>query len=133
MAMTLKQHILYWKNSSVSDWEAAESLLSARYVVQALFFFHLSVEKLLKANWILDNEETFPPITHNLENLYAQTEVDLEASQIDLLKLLSTWNIEGRYQDYRQKLARSYTIDYVKEKLPNIQIIRQCLLERLPE
>ena len=133
MAMTLKGHILYWKNSSVSDWEAAESLLSARYVVQALFFFHLSVEKLLKANWILDNEETFPPITHNLENLYAQTEVDLEASQIDLLKLLSTWNIEGRYQDYRQKLARSYTIDYVKEKLPNIQIIRQCLLERLPE
>jgi HEPN domain-containing protein len=133
MAMTLKQHILYWKNSSFSDWEAAESLLSARYVVQALFFFHLSVEKLLKANWILDNEETFPPITHNLENLYAQTEVDLDASQIDLLKILSTWNIEGRYQDYRQKLARSYTIEYVKEKLPNIQIIRQCLLERLPE
>ena len=131
--MTLNEHILYWKNSSVSDWDAAESLLSARYVVQALFFFHLSVEKLLKANWILDNEETFPPITHNLENLYAQTEVDLEASQIDLLKLLSTWNIEGRYQDYRQKLARSYTIEYVKEKLPNIQIIRQCLLERLPE
>ena len=131
--MTLKQHILYWKNSSFSDWEAAESLLSARYVVQALFFFHLSVEKLLKANWILDNEETFPPITHNLENLYAQTEVDLDASQIDLLKILSTWNIEGRYQDYRQKLARSYTIEYVKEKLPNIQIIRQCLLERLPE
>jgi HEPN domain-containing protein len=133
MAMTLKEHILYWKNSSVSDWDAAESLLSARYVVQALFFFHLSVEKLLKANWILDNEESFPPITHNLENLYAQTELDLSASQIDLLKLLSTWNIEGRYQDDRHKLARSYTIDYVKEKLPNIQTIRQCLLERLPQ
>jgi len=132
MAMTIQDHIQYWKKSSESDWNAACSLLESRYIVQALFFFHLSIEKLLKANWIFDNEESFPPLTHNLESLFAQTEINLDGNQIDLLKLLTTWNIEGRYQDYRQKLARSYTKEYVQERLPKVEEIRQCLLERLP-
>ena len=132
MAMSIQEHMLYWKNASLSDWDAAGSLLDSGYIVQALFFYHLAMEKLLKANWILDNEESFPPLTHNLESLYAQTELNLDGNQIDLLKLLSTWNLEGRYQDYRRKLAKTYTRDYVKERLPKIEVIRTCLLERLP-
>jgi HEPN domain-containing protein len=132
MAMSSEEHILFWKNASLSDWDAASTLLNTGYIVQALFFFHLAIEKLLKANWILDNGENFPPLTHNLESLFAQTELNLDGNQIDLLKLLSTWNLEGRYQDYRRKLARTYTQEYVKERLPKIENIRLCLLERLP-
>lgn len=130
--MTLQQHIHYWKNASNSDWEAAHSLLESGYILQALFFFHLSIEKLLKANWILDNEESFPPMTHQLEMIYSQTEMELNGDQLDLLKLVNSWNIEGRYQDYRQKLARSYTREYVKERLIKLNEIRECLQKRLP-
>ncbi len=126
--MTLKEHIEYWKNSAMGDWNAAQSLIETRHLPQSMFIFYLSIEKLLKANWILDNGESFPPLTHNLENLYAQTEIELEANDIDLLKLVNTWNIEGRYQDYRNKLAKSYTYAYLSERLVKIDVIRKCLL-----
>jgi len=130
--MTLQEHIQYWVRSSNEDWEASHFLLKGNHMVHAMFFIHLTLEKLLKANWILDNGETFPPMTHNLENLFAQTELDLEIKDVDLLKLINTWNIEGRYQDYRNKLSKSYTKEYIKEKLIHIEDIRKCLLERLP-
>lgn len=131
MTMTLKEHIYYWVNSASGDWDAAHTLLASNHVFHAMFFIYLSMEKLLKANWILDNGESFPPLTQNLENLYAQTEIELDASEIDLLKLVNTWNIEGRYQDYKNKLAKSYTLSYLKERLVKIETIRTCLLERL--
>jgi HEPN domain-containing protein len=132
MAMTLQEHIQYWTQSAGEDWLAAHSLLRDKHLVQAMFFIHLNLEKLFKANWILDNGESFPPMTHNLENLYAQTELELSASEIDLLKMVTTWNMEGRYQDYRNKLSKAYTFEYIQEKLLQIEALRKCLLERLP-
>jgi HEPN domain-containing protein len=132
MTMTLHDHIQYWVKMAESDWEAAHSLLSSKHLIQSLFFFHLSIEKLLKANWIFDNGESFPPMTHHLESLYAQTEIQFSEKQLDMLKLVNTWNIEGRYQDYRQKLARSYSETYIRERLEVVQTIKACLLERLP-
>lgn len=41
--------------------------------MQALFFSHLVIDKLLKAIWVKENEENIPPFTHNLEHLYNQT------------------------------------------------------------
>jgi HEPN domain-containing protein len=130
--MSLQDHVRYWVDSANADWSASQSLLENKHLLHAMFFIHLSLEKLLKANWVLDNGESFPPMTHNLENLYSQTELELEANNIDLLKLINTWNIEGRYQDYRNKLARSYTEEYLHEKLLRIETVRKCLLERLP-
>lgn len=132
MTMTKIDYILYWKNSAESDWVAAQDLLKLKHILHALFFIHLSLEKLFKANWVLDNDESFPPMTHNLESLYSQTEVELDGNQLDMLKLINTWNIEGRYQDYRNKIAKTYSETYVKERLPKIETLRQCLLERLP-
>lgn len=111
---------------------AALDLLKMKHVLHALFFIHLTLEKLFKANWVLDNEENFPPMTHNLESLYSQIEAELDENQLDTLKLVNTWNMEGRYQDYRNKIARLYSESYVRERLPKIESVRKCLLEKLP-
>jgi len=132
MTMPLHEYVQFWILSAKGDWEASQTLIKDNHPKHAMFCIYLSLEKLLKANWILDNGETFPPMTHNLENLFAQTELDLEIKDVDLLKLINTWNIEGRYQDYRNKLSKSYTKEYIKEKLIHIEDIRKCLLERLP-
>lgn len=130
--MTLTDHIHYWVRSAEGDWLASHSLLKDRHLLHAMFFIHLTLEKLLKANWVLDNGESFPPMTHNLENLFSQTELNMDAIDIDFLKIINTWNMEGRYQDYRNKIAKSYSMEYIQEKLPQIERIRTCLLERLP-
>jgi len=64
--MTKQEHISWWKLTASKDWEAVDSLLKGKNYVQALFWAHLVLEKLLKAHWIKDNKEDNPPKTHNL-------------------------------------------------------------------
>ena len=47
--MTKNEHINYWKNMAERDWNAVNSLFETKNYVQALFFAHLVIEKLLKA------------------------------------------------------------------------------------
>lgn len=59
--------------------------------MHALFFSHLVIEKMLKAHWAKDNEESEPPRIHDLEYLYNQTELKLSANQVDLLGVMNSW------------------------------------------
>lgn len=129
--MTKDQIIEYWINSADRDWKAAQDLASSSNLIQALFFAHLVVEKLLKAQWVKDNHDDFPPRTHNLEFLLSQTSLSMLLEDIDELRIMSAWNIEGRYQDYKDMIFRATTKDYVAEKFKNVNRIREWLLEQL--
>lgn len=47
--------------------------------VFALFAFHLTIEKLLKAIWVKDNIENTPPRHHDLTFIYNQTDLKLNS------------------------------------------------------
>ncbi len=98
--MTKAEIITYWATASNRDWKASQDLAISGNFVQALFFAHLVIEKLLKAHWTKDNEGDFPPRTHNLEILLSQTTLSMPIEDIDELRIMSAWNTEGRYQDY---------------------------------
>ena len=129
--MKKEQIIEYWANAANRDWKAAQDLASSSNLVQALFFAHLVIEKLLKAHWIKDNSEDFPPRTHNLEFLLSQTSLSVPLEDIDELRIMSAWNIEGRYQDYKDLIFRATTKTYVTEKFETVNRIREWLLEQL--
>lgn len=99
--------------------------------MQSLFFAHLVVEKLLKAHWVRENHENFPPRTRSLDFLIGQTELLPAPSDMDTLRVLNSWNIEGRYQDYRDVVFRTTTREYAAETLEKVDKIRQWLLEKL--
>lgn len=40
------------------DWASVGLLFEGNQYVHTLFFCHLVIEKLLKAHWVRDNEET---------------------------------------------------------------------------
>ncbi len=125
------EQINYWINAAEEDWQVAADLIKLKRYLHALFLLHLVIEKLLKANWIYDNFGETPPFTHNLEYLYSQTSVELSANDVDFLRLLSAWNIEGRYPDYQNKIHKIATEEYTLSKFETAKNIRQCLLERL--
>ena len=129
--MTKEQIIEYWANSADRDWKAAQDLASSGNFVHALFFAHLVTEKLLKAHWIKDNEGDFPPRTHNLEFLLSQTSLSMPMEDINELRIMSAWNIEGRYQDYKDLIFRATTKEYVAEKFETVNRIREWLHEQL--
>jgi HEPN domain-containing protein len=111
---------------------AVEALVGSGNYVQALFFAHLVIEKLLKAHWVKDNSGSFPPRVHNLEYLLAQTNLTMPPEDIDELRIMNAWNIEGRYQDYKDLLYRTTTQAYTEEKMLKVNQIREWLHAKLP-
>ena len=129
--MNKENHIAYWQKSGERDWATVEVLFSGKQYMQSLFFAHLVIEKLLKANWVKDNDENTPPFSHNLELLYNQTDLNLKPELTDLFSLINSWNIEGRYQDYKDKFYQKCSFEYTSQKLNAVKILKECLLESL--
>lgn len=130
--MTQEEVINYWKKSSERDWKAAQDLANAGNFVQALFFAHLVIEKLLKSCWIQENKIDVPPRTHNLEYLFTQTGLSMPVEDIDELRIMNAWNIEGRYQDYKDLIFKTTTKEYIENKFEIVNRIRIWLIEQLP-
>ena len=130
--MTKADQIDYWKRMALRDWQTVLALQAAKQNIQALFFAHLVIEKLLKAHFVKDNQENTPPLTHNLEGLYNQTNLDLLPVYFERLSIINGWNIEGRYQDYMDKFYRLCTDDYVGSKIIESKELMTCLLQELP-
>ena len=115
--MSKKEIIEHWITMAGRDWQSVLALQQAGQFVHALFFSHLVIEKIVKAHWIQDNEENNPPKTHDLEYLYNQTNLKISDEQVDFLRIMNAWNLEGRYQDYKDKFYRSTTAAYCEIKI----------------
>ena len=129
--MSKEQHIAYWKESAEKDWDTCLAMLKAKKYVPALFYAHLTIEKLIKAHWVKDNLGNTPPFSHELINLTSQTDLELTGTQLDLLRIVNSWNIESRYPDYKFSLYKTADNIYTGKQLKNIELLRTCLLERL--
>jgi HEPN domain-containing protein len=129
--MGREEKIRYWVHSAEEDWQTAMDLLPLKRFLHVLFLFHLVIEKLLKAHWVKANTAETPPLTHNLEHLYSQTDLELTAADVDELRTLSAWNIEGRYPDYQNKIHKLANEAYTHQKYETVKRLRQCLLEKL--
>ena len=67
--MDLEKHITYWIESADNDLSASMSLYHSGKYDWCLFIGHLVLEKLLKALFVLNNQNQMPPKTHNLNKL----------------------------------------------------------------
>ena len=130
--MTKKEHIDYWIKTAEDDWEATNSLLEAKKYVQCLFFAHLVLEKWCKAHWVKDNENDYPPKTHNLVRLVQATELDLDDDDLIFLEQFNDFQLEGRYPDYLFTIQKRCTLPYTKMLLDRVKTIKICLQEKMP-
>ena len=129
--MTKQDHINYWIEAANRDWEAIQAMYDAKTFVYALFFAHLVLEKLLKAHWVKDNENNFPPKTHNLLNISAYTSLQFSIDEEVFLAKMDQFQIEGRYPDYKFELYKKLDSIETKRILDEVKIIRACLLKGL--
>lgn len=108
-----------------------QHLLKGKSYIQALFFAHLVLEKILKAHWVKDNEENTPPKIHNLLNIFAKTSLQLPDTDKDFLAIMNQFQLEGRYPDYKLELYKKYKSVQTKKNLEQVNTIRKCLLKKL--
>jgi HEPN domain-containing protein len=131
MTMSKTDHIAYWKAEAEKNWQTAIILMREKQHVMALFMFNLVIEKLLKAHWVNDNADNYPPRIHDLQSIHNQTELDLSATHYDYLAIIDRWNIDTRYPDYKSKIYTMATELYLIEQKNKLEELKSCLLTKL--
>ena len=98
-------NINYWIETSLYDFEVADSLFSKKHYLYTAFLCHQSVEKMLKALYV-KKHNVFPPKIHNLLKLVELTDIRSKMSEDQLLFLaeLNPMNIETRYPAYKENI-----------------------------
>lgn len=86
----------YWLETAEQDFDAGTYLIQANKARHGLFFIHLALEKMLKACFCKNQNET-PPKTHNLMKLYQLAGFETNIERQDALGALNRFCLEGRY------------------------------------
>ena len=130
-SLTKKEHIEYWKATSEKDWKATQDLFRTKHYIHALFWSHLVLEKFCKAHWVKDNIGNHPPRIHNLVRLIEQTHLKFSDEEMDFLRRMNDFQLEGRYPDYQNTLYHFYKSAETKKILKRVNLIREYLLKKL--
>ncbi len=77
----------------------------------ALFFVHLSLEKLLKAIHYHRKDSNPLPI-HDLVELSKRAEIEMAEPQLADLKEISSFNLSARYDDYKKNFYKKANKEY---------------------
>ena len=129
--MEMNEHTKYWINGSDDDFQAMIHLFEKGDNTWSLFIGHLVLEKLLKAYYVKSNR-TPPPFIHDLVRLAEKGSLLLDDTQKDMLDTISTFNIRGRYDDYKREFHHKCSDAFTKEWIYNIKEFREWIKKKLP-
>ena len=130
--MTIEEKIEYWIKISDDDFIVAETMLKNHHHLYTGFMCHQSVEKILKAGYVKMKNET-PPFTHDLPRLAQLADLyDLFSEEQKLfLNALNPLNIEARYPDYKERIAKMLTNERCKQIFEQTNQLRQWIKEEI--
>jgi len=124
--MTKKEVVDYWIKTSDKDFKVMGDLFNNRHFAWALFVGHLVIEKLLKAYYV-KTVDIKVPFIHNLLLIAQKTNLKLTDEQKNFLNLLTTFNIKGRYSDYKLEFYKKCTRKFTEDNINKIKEIRLWL------
>ena len=130
--MELKKHIDYWFISAGRDWGTAQDLFSLKRYDMCLFFSHLAIEKLLKGLTLI-NTKAPPPYTHDLAKLADRAGVKLDNDTIQTFRLITTFNVSGRYDTEKFNFYKLCTRSFTKKHLAVCRDTYLWLKEQYPK
>lgn len=126
--------VTYWIELSEYDLKTASVMLDGKRFLYVGFMAHQSIEKILKACYVMKYDET-PPFSHRLSLLAKKASVyeSLSEEQKSFMDLIEPLNVEARYPSNRDLLMKSLTEERcqdILEKAAELQLwIRQKLLK----
>ncbi len=129
--MTKEDYIQYWLSTSEEDLGTAISLFNSGKYVWSLFVGHLTLEKLLKAFWVRDNESNFPPRIHDLNRIARETNLIFTDEEKEFLAEVSAFNLEVRYPDYKKRFNEICTKDFADKYLKDIKELFECTQKKI--
>ena len=116
MSLTLKQQADHWMNGSSEAMKVMRDLIPSNRMY-ALFFGHLAIEKALKALCLVRQIDfpTFGAKGHDLTYIANLCGFPLTQEQAETLNKIKSFNIETRYDDYKNNFREICTPKYAAE------------------
>jgi len=130
--MTTEEKVGYWVKISDEDLKIAGTMLENRYWLYTGFMCHQAIEKIFKAAYEKLKNDT-PPYIHDLPRLAKLADFyDLfSEEQKQFLNTINPLNIEARYPDYKEQLAKMLTNELCKLLLEQTKLLQQWTKEKI--
>jgi HEPN domain-containing protein len=122
--------IKYWTESSDEDFDTMLAMYDNKKYNWALFVGHLMMEKLLKALYVKINND-YPPFIHNLLRLAEKCSLSLTDEQKLFFVTITAFNINARYDDYKQSFREKCTPEYTTQWITHLKLNRQWIKEQI--
>lgn len=128
--MDKKTKIDYWVKTAKNDWKVAQHLFDKKDYAYALFFGHLTIEKLLKALYVKKCDE-ISPFTHRLILLVEKMGLSVPPDRLELLETITDFNLEARYPDEKFAFYKKCTKKFAKTYLIKIEELMKWLQKEI--
>ena len=131
--MTKDEKVQYWLDIAKYDIDTAETLQRGGRWLYVTFMCHQVIEKTLKAYWCATCDDD-PPYTHNHKRLATGSGLydEMSADQRDFIETITNYNIEARYPEDKDALARTLTSDFCRQMIDETKQLQQWIEGHLP-
>lgn len=130
MVFEIDKTINYWLDGAAYDLETGRSLLESKRFPYALFFGHLSLEKVLKA-LVVKATRQHAPYTHSLTLLASKTNLEIPESVLDQLAEFTEFHLESRYPDDKREFYEKCTEVFAHRKFKEMEDVYRWLIQKL--
>jgi len=129
-SLNIDSIVNHWKESSDNDYQTMLNLFNSSDYNWGLFLGHLVIEKLLKALYVKKFKK-HAIFGHDLLRLASKTDLVLSEEQSEWFDRLTTFNINTRYDSYKQEFNKLCTKEFAEEWKVNIEELRKWLKAQL--
>jgi HEPN domain-containing protein len=122
----IEKTIHHWISRSDRDFDTMMHLFATKDYHWALFIGHLVIERLLKAS-VVRKINDHAPFTHDLRRLAKLSQIEFTEAHIKWLDTISTFNLNTRYDDYKQDFYKKCTAEFTDQWITNIKLLREWI------
>ncbi|MFH0865525.1 MAG: HEPN domain-containing protein [Bacteroidota bacterium] len=125
--LDIHKQLEYWIRTGEDDIQSSQILFANKKILHGLFFCHLAIEKIIKAN-LVKKTGKIPPKIHNLTFLLSSAGIELSPEEKELTGILMIYQLEGRYPEYYPSTPK---LSDAKKYLKQTEKLFQCLKNKL--
>ncbi|MDR3288988.1 MAG: HEPN domain-containing protein [Peptococcaceae bacterium] len=117
MVSAVNERVGYWLDLADYDIETAMVMLNGGRYLYVGFMCHQTIEKAIKAIIARDcGKDEIPPKIHDLSRLAVRAKLidAMSEEQQDFMEELNPLNIEARYPEYKEYIAKTLTPERCK-------------------
>ena len=122
----------HWISTAEKDSTTMIHLYNTEDYHWSLFIGHIVLERLLKAS-VVKKTSDHAPFTHDLTKLAKLSGLMFSEEYLDWLDTISTFNMNARYDSYKEAFYRKCTVEFTTDWIDKIRILQSWIKVKLSE